>query len=1253
MATEIDALELRVSENTTEATRGIDELAASLGKLKNACKGGLGLTSVANQTKKVGEALGGVNYSAVQKLESLASALTRLGNIDGLKNISRISKQISKLSGAMDGISLSSVQNLESTTSALERLNALEGFRTPNIRSLTDNVGTPTPPDTTSSDVSTEAENTAQSVTDASDAVNQYTDVVSRSRMAMDALRNALAAARERFVAFRVVSTIFHGVTSAVQTTANAVVNLASAAKKGVSAVYGLGSKLKSAFDSTTLGKNLNGLNTKLGGILRSFARIAGYRAIRFFFSQLTKMLKEGINNLYLYSRALGGTFADSLDRLATSFQYLKNSLGAMVSPLINAIAPAVDYLIDKFVTLLNVVNQFFARLSGASVFTQAKKQATTYYEAAGLAKKASKKMKEATLGIDELNIIKENDNDSSGGGGGGNPAEMFETVPIAEDIKDFTDKLKGLFNAGDWKGLGNLLGNKFNELVDSIDWDGLGHKFGYYFDGAIKTLYYTIKAMDFRNLGKHIAEFLNAAMSEVDFTFLGRLSQIWKTKILDFVIGVFGELNWGLVGKSIGDFMRGVFDEWYDFFVKYDWGQMADAAYQGLKDFLLGIDFESLAKSVFKSLGAGFGAAVSFVGTFFADVWKDLSEYFSGKIEECGGDIVEGLLTGIVDGIKGIGKWIKENIFDPFVEGFKATFGIHSPAETMLPLGKAIVEGVWEGIKAAIGGGIAIIKDWAGKVVEWFIKGEDGKGIVEHFKEIGGNIVGGFKDKVGSTYNTVKTNVSTWASKVKDWFSNSSFGGVNGDTFSKFANNTIEGFKTKIGSAYTNVKSNVMTWATKAKEWFTSSSFGGVNNENFQKFANETIEGFKNKIGSAYVNTKSNVTTWATNVKGWFTGIANNPVFAGFANDVIEGFKAKIGSAYVNSRSNMQTWATNVKSWFNGIASKSAFSGFAMDVINGFKEKIGSAYTTVQSSISTWATNVKNWFSGIASKSAFAGFATDVINGFKDKINSAYSTVQSAITTWATNVKNWFNGIASSSAFAGFANDVINGFKGAISSGYSSVQSTMTTWANSVVTWFKGSGTGSLVTKFTTIGSDLIQGFINGVNSLWDTAMATIKNFGESVIKKGKEGTKEKSPSRAFREIGAYVVEGFNLGISDMMGSSFKIMDTWTSGITSYQPRVGFALDTSALDYYNSDSFRKSINTQASVSNQFTSYGFVEGMEEFYKEYVEPTLVGMASDVKRQADKDEQTIVKIGNRTITDAVKEQRNANGFSFTTA
>ena len=41
-----------------------------------------------------------------------------------------------------------------------------------------------------------------------------------------------------------------------------------------------------------------------------------------------------------------------------------------------------------------------------------------------------------------------------------------------------------------------------------------------------------------------------------------------------------------------------------------------------------------------------------------------------------------------------------------------------------------------------------------------------------------------------------------------------------------------------------------------------------------------------------------------------------------------------------------------------------------------------------------------------------------------------------------------------------------------------------------------------------------------------------------------------------------------------------------------------------------------------------------------------------MAEDVRRQADKNEQTIVHVGNRVITDAVSTQQKANGYRFVT-
>ena len=68
---------------------------------------------------------------------------------------------------------------------------------------------------------------------------------------------------------------------------------------------------------------------------------------------------------------------------------------------------------------------------------------------------------------------------------------------------------------------------------------------------------------------------------------------------------------------------------------------------------------------------------------------------------------------------------------------------------------------------------------------------------------------------------------------------------------------------------------------------------------------------------------------------------------------------------------------------------------------------------------------------------------------------------------------------------------------------------------------------------------------------------------------------------------------------------------------------------------------YRKGVNDE----NMYSS------MRDFYREFVEPTLKDIAADTKRQADKEENINVQVGNRDITRAVDIQREANGYSFT--
>lgn len=1099
MAVEIEGLEFQIEAKSENAAKGVDALINSFNKLKAATKGGAGLNNISKKLDAISNAK--LSMSGIEKIEDLTKSLNSLNNV---KISSTISKGITEIGASLDSLDWSGVEKVEALSTALQNM---QGIQIPNMRNITGNQ-TATPTGTAAPADPAGATNAGAAATAATSGITQYTSQITaaatQTRGFLGVLQGVGGVFSRAFsavggVALKAFQATLKGVSAAAKSAVNACKKLGST----------IGSKLSSKVKQTTSG---------MGQLFSSLKRIAMYRAIRFLFAQLTAAMKEGIQNLYMYSSLMGGTFKGSMDSLATSFQYLKNSMGAMVAPLINMIAPAVDALIDKFAALLNIVNQFFARLSGATTFTKAKKAAASYGDsisgAGKSAKKAAKDIKDATVGIDELNIISQKDSSGSGSGSK-NYGDMFETVPIDSSISEFTDKLKAALDAGDWKTLGTLLGEKFNEIVDSIDWSGIGHKIGYGLNGAIQTAYWFLKTAGFKNLGNHIAELLNGAMEEIDFTYLGRLLVRGVTVALDFMIGLLGGLNWSLVGKSIGDFLKGAFNEAQEWIASYNWNKMGKDLWKNLKACIKGIDFAGVAQSFFKLLGSALAAAVSFIAGFVQGIWEDITGYFQEYLtnddgtKKCGLDWVAGLLEGIWDGIKNIGKWIKENVFDPFIDGFKECFGIHSPSTVMKEMGGYVVEGFLQGLNkfSEIAGKV---KEWAGKVIEWFTKGEDGKGIVEHFKEIGGNIVSGFKDKVGGTYTTVKSNVTTWASKVKEWFTNSSFGGVNSTNFQTFAGNVIEGFRTKVGSAYTTTKSNMVTWATNVKEWFTNSGFGGVNSANFQTFANNVVTGFKDKIGSAYVNTKSNMTTWASNVKNWFSGIASASAFSGFATSVVDGFKNRIGGYYTAAQGNMSTFGSSVKSWFTAHCSYNGFYNVASDVVSGFKNGIGELYHTCKSTISSWGSSIISWF--------------------KDKLD---------------------------------------------------------------------------------------------VNS----------------------------PSKVFYEIGGFAVAGFNNAIAQVGKSTKSVVGTWADSFTNFSPTMALAVDTSALKYYDSAAFSRSISSNVQSSTEVSATGFREAMEDFYHEYVEPTMAQMADDMRRQADKEEKTVVQVGNRVVTDAVTTQKKANGYSFT--
>ena len=303
-------------------------------------------------------------------------------------------------------------------------------------------------------------------------------------------------------------------------------------------------------------------LGTAFGGLFEKIKRIALYRAIRTLIKSITQGFSQGIEHLYKWSQVVGNTFQGTMDSLATSAHYLRDSLGAMASPLLDALAPAVEFLVEKFVALINIVNQFIATFTGASSWRRAVRTPTTYGEAmddaADKTKKATeaqKKLNKALMDFDELNLITttttkgSNPSSPSGGSGG----EDYGTHFVEEPIADWIQAIKDAINNGDWYGAGQLLADKLNSIVDGWDARAWGQKIGQKIENGLKFYLGFMDNFKWEGLGTKVADAFNGIFDKIDPEDLGRAMVAHLKAAVKFAKGFFTTADFAPIGEALG----------------------------------------------------------------------------------------------------------------------------------------------------------------------------------------------------------------------------------------------------------------------------------------------------------------------------------------------------------------------------------------------------------------------------------------------------------------------------------------------------------------------------------------------------------------------------------------------------------------------------------------------------------------------------------------------------------------------------
>ena len=568
-----------------------------------------------------------------------------------------------------------------------------------------------------------------------------------------------------------------------------------------------------------------------LGGGLKNILKYAfGIRSLFALVNKLRSALVDGFKNLAQYS----GETNNSISMLMSSLTQLKNAFAAAFAPILNVIAPILNTLIQKIISVVNTFGQLTSALTGKTTYIKAKKVQQDYAKSlnsnansAKNAKKANEELKRTILSFDQINKMDDNSSSDSNSGiadtGGLSPSDMFETESIPSKIKGIADMIKQAWKNADFTEIGAMVGNKLNAALNSIPWDKIKNtcnkiakSVATFLNGFLETVDWKLvgntlaqgintafgmantfaENFHWDSLGKAIGNGINGALGGLDWNLIQETVRNIATGITDTLNSFIQTTDWALVGQSFGNGINTILDFFHTAINNFDWtgagtaladfvnnavntidfvnlGQTISDGIKGVFDFgiaaiegidwwtigekvrdgLAAIDWNGIADGFFELIGAAFGGLSAFFGGLLSDAVSGAQKYFQKKIEECGGNVVKGIFKGIKDAIVGIAEWIKDHIFTPFMKGFTAAFGIHSPSTVMAEQGKYIINGLLKGVKDNISKFLNYIKKIPGKVLKAI--GNIKNKVLQKGSDIVSGLKDGFTEKV-STFTSV-----------------------------------------------------------------------------------------------------------------------------------------------------------------------------------------------------------------------------------------------------------------------------------------------------------------------------------------------------------------------------------------------------------------------------------------------------------------------------------------------------------------
>ena len=686
-------------------------------------------------------------------------------------------------------------------------------------------------------------------------------------------------------------------------------------------------------------------MNSQFGGLISGAKKFAlsllGARGV-------WALLRKAVSAYMAENQQLSNT-------LSACWSGIGNLLGPIITRLINLVAQAVAYVTS------------FLKLFG--LFSSSAQSAIS--GAGGAAENAAKDLKRQLASFDELNVLNDNKSDSGGGGGGGNTGSELPDVTIPDWAKLMVEQLK----AGDWAAAASTLAHQLNTMIASVDWKSIGNKIGYYLNGALTFLATFIKQFDWLSLGANLASCVNGILNSVDWGNLGTVLSGKFRAILLTAAGFLLNLDWKSLASGFSSFAINFFNGITDAITAVDWQQIG----RNVATFLRNVDWSGIADALFKGIGAALGGLAAFIWGLVEEAWSSVTDWWYDVAYEDGEFTIEGLLNGIWEAIKGIGVWIYDHIFKPFIDGFKAAFGIASPSTVMAEQGKYIIEGLLQGIKNA----------WKA-IVEFFSTmltsiANAIKSAWEGIKSFTSSVWNGIKSGLSSVWNGIKSTASTVWNGLKSVVS-TAWNSIKSTTTTVW-----NGIKSGLSSAWNGIKS------TASSVWNGLKSTVSSGWNSIKSATSTTWNGIKSSLSSTWNSIKTTASSTWTNLKttvsnGWNNIKANT-------STVWNGVKATLSSTWSNIKSTASsTWnsmKTTASSAWNSMKST------ASSTWSNIKSSLSSTWSSIKSTASSTWSGIKN----AIQNQGWSGVGSNICNGIANGINSGWSWLKNKVSSLASSL--------------------------------------------------------------------------------------------------------------------------------------------------------------------------------------------------------------------------------------------------------